>query len=335
MFAERLAVKTDLLSVKNLRVSRMKPGTPKCDLVRDVSVRVGRGEVVCVVGESGSGKSLSAQAIMGLLTDEPYLRVSGSVEFDGRDLLAMNQHEQRELRGSQMTMVFQEPMSSLDPTMKVGSQVIEAVRRSGMDSRRAAARERVFELFGQVGLPDVERVARSYPHELSGGMCQRVMIAMALAPEPSLLVADEPTTALDVTVQAQILDLFLRLRDRKGLSIVLITHDMGVASVVADRIVVVYAGRTVEQQPSSELFVHPRHPYTKGLLASLPSMEGHADKHVRLSVIPGMVPEPGSLPVGCAFQERCDEVIEKCRQEDPPLSACTDGGEVACWVAGK
>jgi oligopeptide/dipeptide ABC transporter ATP-binding protein len=189
------------------------------------------------------------------------------------------------------------------------------------------------ELFRQVGLADAERVFRSYPHELSGGMCQRVMIAMALAPKPALVVADEPTTALDVTVQAQILDLLVQLRDEQGLSILLITHDMGVASVVADRVVVVYAGRTVEQQRVGELFANPLHPYTMGLLGSLPRMADSSNKHLRLTAIPGMVPEPGNLPVGCAFQARCSQAIDLCKHEDPPLVRSASRAQVACWVA--
>ncbi len=332
MVAGKAKTMQEVLNVSDLRVTRQRSGAVATDLVRDVSFRVGAGEIVCMVGESGSGKSLSAQAIIGLLSDEPHLTVSGRVEFLGRELLGMDPREQLDLRGSKVTMVFQEPMSSLDPVMRVGNQVAEAVRRVERTSRKTQ-RARVLELFRQVGLPDPERVFRSYPHELSGGMCQRVMIAMALAPRPALVVADEPTTALDVTVQAQILDLLVKLRDEQGLSILLITHDMGVASVVADRVVVVYAGRTVEQQKAGGLFTNPRHPYTQGLLESLPRMADSSNKHLRLTAIPGMVPEPGNLPVGCAFQTRCPQVMDRCRQEDPPLVDSASGAQVACWVA--
>lgn len=332
MVAGKAKTMQEVLNVSDLRVTRQRSGAVATDLVRDVSFRVGAGEIVCMVGESGSGKSLSAQAIIGLLSDEPHLTVSGRVEFLGRELLGMDPREQLDLRGSKVTMVFQEPMSSLDPVMRVGNQVAEAVRRVERTSRKTQ-RARVLELFRQVGLPDPERVFQSYPHELSGGMCQRVMIAMALAPRPALVVADEPTTALDVTVQAQILDLLVKLRDEQGLSILLITHDMGVASVVADRVVVVYAGRTVEQQKAGGLFANPRHPYTQGLLGSLPRMADSSNKHLRLTAIPGMVPEPGNLPVGCAFQTRCPQVMDRCRQEDPPLVDSASGAQVACWVA--
>lgn len=321
-----------LLRVEGLQVLQVRAGRPPTSLVRNISFEVHREEIVCMVGESGSGKSLSAQAVMGLLEDEPHLRVRGRIEFGGRDLFELSSEDRRELRGSEMTMVFQEPMSSLDPVMRVGVQVGEAIHRVERLSR-VATRSRTLELFRQVGLPDVERVWRSYPHELSGGMCQRVMIAMALAPRPQLLIADEPTTALDVTVQAQILDLLLRLREQEGMSILLITHDMAVAAAVADHVVVVYAGRTVEDRATSGLFADPWHPYTIGLLRSLPRLNEAQGKEKRLHAIPGAVPNPGSLPEGCAFGPRCELIVPRCHREDPPLMERSGQGCVACWVA--
>lgn len=323
-----------LLRVERLEVVYRRPRQVARRLVRDVSLEIYPGQIVCVVGESGSGKSLSAQAIMGLLGDEPYLRVAGEVDFGGRDLLGMGEEEQRHLRGREMTMVFQEPMSCLDPVMRVGVQVGEALRRiGGVRREREEVRSQTLELLRRVGLPDVERVYRSYPHELSGGMCQRVMIAMALAPKPKLLIADEPTTALDVTVQAQILDLLVRLRDEEGMSILLITHDMAVAAAIADRVVVVYAGRTVEADSAARLFDCARHPYTKGLLRALPRLQSKADKTRHLPAIAGSVPEPGQLPDGCAFWPRCDLATDHCRVEDPPLEV-SGVRAVACWEAG-
>jgi peptide/nickel transport system ATP-binding protein len=321
-----------VLVVTGLRVTLNRPGSAPCDLVRDVSVEIGAGEIVCMVGESGSGKSLSALAIMGLLGEEPNLRVGGRVHIGGRDLFALSPDQQRETRGRDVTMVFQEPMSSLDPVMRVGAQVTEAVRRAQSTSR-AQARDRTLDLLRQVGLPDVERVYASYPHQLSGGMCQRVMIAMALAPRPRLLVADEPTTALDVTVQAQIIDLLLRLREQEGMSILLITHDMAVAAAIADRVVVVYAGRTVEVNDVTQIFAHPEHPYTAGLLRSVPRLDGQLAAKTRLQAIAGTIPEPSQLPAGCAFAPRCELAVDRCRAQDPPLEVREPGRAVACWVA--
>jgi oligopeptide/dipeptide ABC transporter ATP-binding protein len=319
-----------LLVVRGLRVSQQRAAGPR-DLVRDVSFEVGRGEIVCVVGESGSGKSLSVKAVMGLLGDGGSLQVAGSVEFDGRELLEATPEQRRALRGRDIAMVFQEPLANLDPVMRVGAQMAECVQR--VEPQRARqAMPRVLELLRHVGLPDVERVARSYPHQLSGGMCQRVMIAMALAARPKLLIADEPTSALDVTVQAQILDLLTRMREEEGMSILLVTHDLSVAAAIADRVMVMYAGRTAEVTRTSDLFGRPRHPYTVGLLRSLPQRGHAAGKSSRLIAIGGTVPEPGQLPAGCAFSPRCDKAIDRCSELDPPLE-WSGSSAVACWVA--
>lgn len=320
-----------LLSVRGLRVTERSEAGSR-DLVRDVSFDVGEGKIVCVVGESGSGKSLSVKAVMGLLADNSRLETAGSVIFDGRDLLAMAPQQQRGLRGRDIAMVFQEPLSSLDPVMRVGRQVAEAVQRAE-PTRGRQATSRVLELFGQVGLPDVDRVARAYPHQLSGGMCQRVMIAMALASRPRLLIADEPTSALDVTVQAQLLDLLSRLRAETAMSILLVTHDLGVAATIADTVTVMYAGRTAEVGPTRQLLERPRHPYTAGLLGSVPRLgQSRGTTKGRLAAIGGTVPEPGRLPAGCAFAPRCPRVVERCRSEDPALE-WRDDGAVACWEA--
>jgi oligopeptide/dipeptide ABC transporter ATP-binding protein len=321
---------TPLLTVRGLRVTHERPAGRR-DLVRDVSFDVGRGEIVCVVGESGSGKSLSAKAVMGLLGDGGALRAAGDIEFDGRKLLELTREQRRALRGRDIAMVFQEPLANLDPVMRVGAQVAESVRRVE-PQRPGPAMPRVLELLRHVGLPDVQRMARSYPHQLSGGMCQRVMIAMALAARPKLLIADEPTSALDVTVQAQILDLLTRMRDDEGMSILLVTHDLSVAAAIADSVIVMYAGRTAEVTRTSDLFARARHPYTSALLRSLPQRGQASGKSGRLVAIGGTVPEPGRLPPGCAFSPRCDKAIDRCSKQDPPLE-WSGGSAVACWVA--
>jgi oligopeptide/dipeptide ABC transporter ATP-binding protein len=322
---------TPLLSVRGLRISERTEAGRRA-LVRDVTFDVGVGEIVCIVGESGSGKSLSVKATMGLLGRNARLVTDGSVIFDGRNILEMRPEQQRRLRGREIAMVFQEPLASLDPVMPVGRQVAESVRRAeGL--RGQQARSRVTELFGHVGLPDVERVTRAYPHQLSGGMCQRVMIAMALASRPRLLIADEPTSALDVTVQAQLLDLLNRLRDQETMSILLVTHDLGVAAAIADTVVVMYAGRTAEVGQTAQILERPQHPYTAGLLGSVPRLgQFRGGTKRRLAAIEGTVPEPGRLPAGCAFAPRCQKVVERCLSEDPPLE-WHGTSAVTCWEA--
>jgi oligopeptide/dipeptide ABC transporter ATP-binding protein len=313
-----------VLALDGVRVTLRRTGV---DLVRDATFDIGEAETVCLVGESGSGKSVTARTILGLTRRDPGFAVNGRITLAGRDLTDAGDAELRRLRGREMAMVFQEPLSALDPVFTVAAQLTEALRREGRASRRVE-RARMLELLREVGISDGDRVLRSYPYQLSGGMCQRVMIAMALACWPKLLIADEPTTALDVTVQGQILDLIDRLRSEIGMSVLLVTHDLGVAAEVADRVAVMYAGRVVEIGEPAQIFSAPRHPYTAGLLACIPQLEG--ERPDRLPDIPGGVPEPGLLPAGCAFQPRCGRALQQCDTEDPPL---TPVGSIplACW----
>jgi oligopeptide/dipeptide ABC transporter ATP-binding protein len=307
---------TDLLEVKEL-VTRFERNGRELRAVDQVSFRVPAGSTVGLVGESGSGKSVTALSIMRLVRDPPGRIVGGEVRFDGKDLLTLPEREMRALRGNRLSMIFQEPMTSLNPVLTTGDQVGEPlVLHSGM-KRKQALTEAV-ELFRLVGIADPDRRVHEYPHQMSGGMRQRVMIAMALACRPRLLIADEPTTALDVTIQAQILDLLARLRRELGMSLLLITHDLGVVAETCDEVVVMYAGRVVERARAAELFAQPRHPYTAGLLRSIPRL-GTAGSRQRLQEIPGLVPRLDELPAGCRFAERCPRVQERCRKEEPEL----------------
>ena len=280
--------------------------------VDGVSFEVAPRSTLAVVGESGSGKSVTALSIMRLVASPPGRIAHGAIVYDGKDLLALPEPAMRAIRGNRIAMIFQEPMTSLNPVFTVGAQVGEAVRLHQGKSRREA-REVAIEMFRKVGIPAPEDRVDAYPHQLSGGMRQRVMIAMALACKPDLLIADEPTTALDVTIQAQILELLARLQDELGMSILLITHDLGVVAETSDEVVVMYAGRVVERAPTRSLFAAPRHHYTSGLLRSIPTGRG------RLVEIPGMVPSLAELPAGCKFADRCPEVRERCRAEEPEL----------------
>jgi peptide/nickel transport system ATP-binding protein len=302
--------------------------------VDDVSFDIRPGETVGVVGESGCGKSVTALSVMRLIPDPPGRVVGGRILFQGTDLLSLPEAKMRELRGNQIGMIFQEPMTSLNPVFTVGEQIAEAVRlHQGADAR--TARQRAIEMLRQVGIPSPEQRVDSYPHHLSGGMRQRVMIAMALACDPKLLIADEPTTALDVTIQAQILELIRDLQRKRGMSVLLITHDLGVVAETCDRVVVMYAGKVVERATAAELFAQPRHPYTAGLLRSVPSFEAAGDgrergsERPRLHAIPGVVPALTNLPGGCRFRDRCDRAQADCAQAEPPLVAL-NGHEVAC-----
>jgi oligopeptide/dipeptide ABC transporter ATP-binding protein len=280
-----------------------------------VSFSVERGGSFGVVGESGCGKSSLSLALMGLLPDNAEVR-GGSARFEGRDLLGMSADERRRLRGRRMAMVFQDPLTSLDPFMRVGHQVDEQIRlHLGLD--RAAARRRTLDLFASVGIPEPERRARHYPHELSGGQRQRVMIAMALSCDPDLLIADEPTTALDVTVQAQVLDLIRAEQRKRGMALILITHNLGVVAGMCERVAVMYAGRFVEVAPAATLFADPRHPYTRGLFAAVPRLDGAPG--AALAAIPGAPPRLTAPPSGCAFAPRCLHASEECRLAPPPL----------------
>ncbi|HLV73761.1 MAG TPA: ABC transporter ATP-binding protein [Vulgatibacteraceae bacterium] len=287
---------------------------------------VAPGETLGVVGESGSGKSVTAMSALGLIKP-PGRIVSGRIVFDGTDLRALPPRELRRLRGGRMAMIFQDPMTALNPVMTVGAQIREALRLHRPDMSRAAARERAVELLELVGVPGAERRLKQYPHEFSGGMRQRAMIAMAIANDPDLLIADEPTTALDVTVQAQVLDLIRLTRRETGAATVLITHDLGVVAELADRVVVMYAGRVVEHGPVAEIFESPRHPYTRGLLDSLPDLDGDVGD---LTPIPGSPPTPGEVPRGCAFAPRCPMARARCREERPEPAQSGPGRGSAC-----
>ena len=315
-----------LLSVKNLPTEfPVKKGIVRA--VEDVSFDVDQGEILAIVGESGSGKSVTSLSIMGLLA-EPGHVAGGSLEFEGKDLATLSEKQYRELRGNDMAMIFQEPMTSLNPVYRVGNQIVEAIRTHEKVSK-AEAKDRAVDLLRKVGIPSPEARINDYPHQMSGGMRQRVMIAMALACNPKLLIADEPTTALDVTIQAQILDLLRRLRDDTGMAVLLITHDLGVVSETADRVVVMYCGQVVEEAEVRTLFDHPMHPYTLGLLKSIPRLEDDDSK--RLYMIKGMVPNPLEMPPGCHFSDRCDSCMDICRTKVPEL-VDVDGHKVRCFL---
>jgi oligopeptide/dipeptide ABC transporter ATP-binding protein len=312
-----------LLEVRDLTVAagRRRPG----EIVHGIDLTLRRGETIGVVGESGSGKSVTMLALMRLLGD-PLRITHGAVRFQGRDLTALPEPEMRSLRGREIAMVYQDPMTSLNPLMRVGDQVLEALRVHGVDAD--AARARCLELFTRVGIPDPERTTRSYPHEFSGGMRQRVVIAMALALRPTLLIADEPTTALDVTIQQQILALVAELQRELGMTTIWVTHDLGVVARLVERVVVMYGGHVVEDAPVRQLFAAPQHPYTERLLASLPNPTD--TDRPPLAQIPGRPPLPTEDVTGCAFRPRCPQAREACLQA-PPLLERRDG-LAACWV---
>jgi len=325
----------ELLAVNGLTVEFESAGSVSGQAVNrlvalsDVSFHVDSGEIVGLVGESGCGKSLTGLAIMGLLPRTARV-VSGEIDFQGVNLLEAAPRTMRSYRGRRVAMVFQEPMVALNPLMRVGRQIEEVLAIHGIGTRRQR-RLRAVELLRDVGLSNPVARARQYPHELSGGMRQRVMIAMALAAEPALIVADEPTTALDVTVQAQVLELLGDIRERYGAAVLLITHDMGVVAEVADRVVVMYAGRVVESAGVDEIFHRPQHPYTQGLLASIPSRAEATRDRGELPTIAGQVPELGLVPRGCAFASRCNRAVARCENERPVLESPSPGHLVACW----
>jgi len=296
--------------------------------VIDVSFTVRAGEVLAVVGESGSGKSVTALSVMGLL-QHPGRIVSGEILYKGRDLLALSKSEMRDIRGNHISMIFQEPMTSLNPVFTIENQLTESIR-THMDLDQKAAVARAVDMLRLVGIPSPEKRIRDYPHQMSGGMRQRVMIAMALSCNPDLLIADEPTTALDVTIQAQILALLGDLREKIGMAVLLITHDLAVVAETADRVVVMYCGQVVEETTAEELFERPLHPYTLGLLESIPSMED-TDSVEPLYMIPGMVPNPLNMPKGCAFADRCSRRMERCRHEMPELYEA-EGRRLRCFL---
>ena len=323
-----------LLEVDNLRTHFRTPG----GIVRAVdglSFHVEEGEVLAIVGESGCGKSVTAMSVLRLIPDPPG-RSAGAIRYQGRNLLELPEADMRRIRGNEISMIFQEPMTSLNPVLTIGRQIGETlILHQGLD--KAAAMKRAVDSLKLVGIPEPERRVTQYPHELSGGMRQRVMIAMALACSPKLLIADEPTTALDVTVQAQILDLMRQLKARIGSAIILITHDLGVVAEMAQRVVVMYGGRKVEEAPVNALFANPRHPYTRALLGSVPKLDpqdGSVAK-TRLDEIPGVVPSLRDPIPGCIFAPRCNFATDRCRSSYPPLEAKGGGHAVACWESDK
>ena len=318
----------DLLVVEGLR-TLFRTDDGEFAAVNGVSFSVPAGRTLAIVGESGCGKSVTALSIMGLVPDPPGRIAGGSIRFEGRELLGLPARDMQDLRGNGMAMIFQEPMSSLNPAFTIGDQIVEGLmRHRPLD--RAQAAERALEMLRKVRIPAPEQRFHEHPHKLSGGMRQRAMIAMALACEPRLLIADEPTTALDVTIQAQILDLMRSLQQETGTAIILITHDLGVVAEVADEVVVMYAGRVVEQAPVRDLFREPQHPYTVGLLGSIPRLDS---EQTRLAAINGQVPNPLRMPAGCSFAERCPFADTQCRTAVPPLREVAPGRASACWKA--
>jgi oligopeptide transport system ATP-binding protein len=319
-----------VLSVRGLSVS-FRTARGRVRAVDQVSFDVEAGETLALVGESGSGKSVTALSILRLVPDPPGSTDAGEIRFGGRDLLALDREEIRAIRGNRIAMIFQEPMSSLNPVLTVGMQVGEPIRVH-RGTPWSETLEEVAELLTKVSIPDARGRLSSYPHQYSGGMRQRVMIAMSLSCRPELIIADEPTTALDVTVQAQILALLKRLTRETGSALVLITHDLGVVARYADRVAVMYGGRIVETAPARELYACPRHPYTRGLLDSVPRLD--SDRRHRLVPIEGQPPDLAKLPPGCAFAPRCGRAIERCRLERPPLEQVGDRHLKACFVDG-
>ena len=315
-----------LLEVKDLETEfKVKRGTVKA--VNGVSFEVDKGEILAVVGESGSGKSVTSLSVMGLIRD-PGRVAGGEILFNGENLLKKSTKEMQAVRGDKISMIFQEPMTSLNPVYRVKDQIMETILTHTTMNKKEALK-RAIEMLDLVGIPAPEQRVNDYPHQMSGGMRQRVMIAMALASDPELLIADEPTTALDVTIQAQILDLINRLREKLGMAVLLITHDLGVVAETADKVVVMYCGRVVEQATVEQLFTKPLHPYTQGLLDSIPKMD---EDRERLYMIKGIVPDPIHLPKGCSFADRCDKCMEKCREHMPKLSVTEDGRKVRCFL---
>ncbi|HEU5359321.1 MAG TPA: ABC transporter ATP-binding protein [Gemmatimonadales bacterium] len=320
---------TSLLSVYDLRLTFPGPGGP-IHPVDGVSFSIARGETLALVGESGCGKSLTALSLLRLVPTPGFIAAGSSIVFDGAEVLALAPGELRALRGRRVGMVFQDPLTSLNPVMRIGDQIAEGIVAHGLASK-AEARTRALALLREVGIADAEHRLDAYPHQLSGGMRQRVVIAIALACEPELIIADEPTTALDVTVQAQILETLDRLRRDRGMALLLITHDFGIVAGRADRVAVMYAGQVVEEGATPEVFAHPAHPYTQGLLASVPTMTGPVR---RIEPIPGSVPLPGSWPAGCRFAPRCARAFAAC-VAPAPVHPAGPGHSVRCWLGAE
>ena len=317
-----------VLDVNQLSICFDLPNGQQAKVVENVSFSVRKGETLALVGESGSGKSITSLAVMGLLPIPPGRIASGHIRLNGQDLLKLKQREMSAIRGNEISMIFQEPMTSLDPVFKISSQLIEGIRQHRKISKKEAFQV-ALGMLKEVGIANAEKVIHEYPHQLSGGMRQRVMIAMAMANNPKLLIADEPTTALDVTVQAQILRLMLKMKEEHGSAILFITHDMGVVAETADRVMVMYAGQIVEEAPVKTLFMEPKHPYTVALLKTIPSLDSEVD---RLPSIPGTVPSASQLPKGCRFASRCEHAMPVCREEQPEIVQFDDGQQVRCHL---
>ncbi|WP_157265923.1 ABC transporter ATP-binding protein [Paenibacillus sp. FJAT-27812] len=318
-----------LLEVDRLQVAfRTERG--EMVAVDEVSFELEHGETIAIVGESGCGKSVTSLSIMGLLGANSSIR-KGEIRFDGSRLTSCTEAQLRKLRGSEIAMIFQEPMTSLNPVFSVGEQIEESIRLH-LDLPRKEAKAKAVDMLRKVGIPRPEAIMKEYPHALSGGMRQRVMIAMALVCQPKLLIADEPTTALDVTIQAQILELMKQLQAESGAAILLVTHDLGVVAEMADRVMVMYAGQVVESADVFTLFREPQHPYTKGLMKAIPRLD--QDNKKRLHVIPGSVPSLQQMPAGCRFHPRCSYATGRCREEQPDLTNAGAGHHVRCWLMG-
>jgi peptide/nickel transport system ATP-binding protein len=320
-------VSQPLLEIENLQ-THFFTDRGQIPAVDGVSIRVNKGEVVGIVGESGCGKSVTSLSVMRLVPNPPGKIVGGSIRFKGEELVAASEKRMRELRGNEIAMIFQEPMTSLNPVYTIGDQIGEVIRLH-TGATKKEARQRSIDMLKKVGIPRAEAIVDEYPHQLSGGMRQRVMIAMAMACNPELLIADEPTTALDVTIQAQILDLMRQLNRESETAIMLITHDLGVVAEMCHRVVVMYAGNVVEEGDVRSILKEPKHPYTIGLLHSLPKLEG---ARKRLYSIPGNVPIPGSLTVGCRFAPRCEHATDRCRTEMPELRPAGPNRRTRCWL---
>ncbi len=329
MKEENMQNNSSLLSVRDLTVGFRTDGKI-ARAVDGVSFDLQRGETIGIVGESGCGKTMTALSILRLTPPSSQI-ISGEIVFDGNNLLSLSENEMRAIRGNKISMIFQEPMTSLDPVFSIGSQIAETIR-AHYSVKRSKAKEKVIELLDLVGIPEPKFRSSVYPHELSGGMQQRIVIAMALACNPSVLIADEPTTALDVTVQAQILKLLSQLQKKFGMSVLIIAHDLGVIAQVADRIAMMYASKIVEFGTADDIFFRARHPYTVGLLQSIPLLSKNKK---RLNTIPGSVPDPIDYPPGCHFSTRCDHAVAKCHQEEPPLESVSADHTVACWEKDK
>lgn len=317
----------DLVVFKNLMTHfYTEDGVVKA--VNDVSFKIKEGETLCVVGESGCGKSVTAMSLMRLIPNPPGKIIGGEIYFEGKDVLKLSDAEMRQIRGNDISVIFQEPMTSLNPVFTIGQQIEEVIMLH-QKLNKAEAKKKAIEMLKVVGIPRAEDIADSYPHELSGGMRQRAMIAMAVSCNPKLLIADEPTTALDVTIQAQILDIMRNLKEKLNTSIMLITHDLGVVAEMADYVVVMYAGKIVEEGPVIDVFKNPKHPYTIGLLHSKPILNKETD---RLYSIPGQVPNPIGMPDNCYFCSRCEKAIDICKEKQPELKQVEENHKVSCWL---